>query len=309
MRQIGSLTTRADAERLTAYLITEGITANVEEEGDEWALWVRDENHLETARQALQDFRANPDDPRYDGVERAAVAIREEEIRQREAARKNVVEMRGNWSRGGGASVSPKKAPLVFILIGACMLVSFWTKSINGDRAVQESKEADMLAFASDKTIEAAESPRAASFVDIQAGQVWRLITPIFPHIGPWHLVMNLYWVYRFGAQIEHFCGIKTLVLLVIATAIVPNVAQAAFVGPNFFGISGVVCGLFGYVWIKSQYDPTSRLTVPRFTILFFFAYLFYCLISPWPIANAAHFAGLGVGAVIAYVPLVMNQK
>jgi len=309
MRQIGSLTIRADAEQLAAYLVTEGITAHVEEEGDEWTLWVRDENQLETARQAMRDYTDNPSDPRYDGVEQAAAAIHEEEVRQREAANKNVVEMRGKWNRGGGASVSAKRAPLCFMLIGACLLVSFWTGSINGPEAVSRSTEADKLAFASDKAIETAGSARTAAFADIKAGQIWRLITPIFPHIGPWHLVMNLYWLYRFGSQIEHFCGTKTLALLVLATAIIPNVAQAAFVGPNFFGISGVVCGLFGYVWIKSEYDPSSQLTIPRFTVVFFFAYLFFCLVADWNIANAAHFAGLGVGAVLAYAPIVMDQK
>jgi GlpG protein len=308
MRQIGSLSKRVEAERLAAYLVTEGIPAHSEEDGEAWAIWVRDENQLDVARDAFRDFRGNPDDPRYQGVERSAAAIREEEIRQREAARKNVVEMRGKWSRGGAGMTTPKRAPLVFVLIGACIIISMWTRSINGDRALEGSKEASLLAFASDEAIETTGSLKAASFVDIQKGQVWRLITPIFPHIGPWHLVMNLYWLYRFGAQIEHFRGTKLLAILVLAAAAIPNVAQAAFVGPNFFGISGVVCGLFGYVWISSQYDPSSQFDISRFTIAFFLVYLFYCLVSGWNIANAAHFVGLGVGAVFAYVPIALKH-
>ena len=162
MRQIGSLSKRAEAERLASYLVTEGVAAHTEEDGDGWVIWVRDENQLDVARDAFTDFRANPDDPRYRGAERNATAIREEEARQREAARKNVVEMRGKWSRGGG--VTPKHAPLVFLLIGACVLVSLWTKSINGPDALHGSKEASLLAFASDEAIETTGSLKAASF-------------------------------------------------------------------------------------------------------------------------------------------------
>ena len=308
MRQIGSLSKGVEAQRLAAYLVTEGIAAHAEEDGEEWAIWVRDENQLEVARDAFRDFRGNPDDPRYRGVERSAAAIREEELRQREAARKNVVEMRGKWSRGGAGMATPKRSPLVFVLIVACVGVSLWTKSINGERATQDSREANMLRFASREAEVTAGSLKAASFVDIKRGQVWRLITPIFPHIGALHLVMNLFWIYRFGSQIEHFKGTKQLALLVLATALIPNVAQATLVGPNFFGISGVVCGTFGYVWISSQYDPSSRLDVSRFTIGFFLVYLVYCVVGGLPVANVAHFAGLGVGAALAYAPIAMKQ-
>ena len=97
--------------------------------------------------------------------------------------------------------------------------------------------------------------------------------------------------------------------LLVLATALVPNIAQAITAGPNFLGISGVATGLFGYVWIKTKYEPSSRLFVSNFTIGFFMVYLFYCLFRSNEIANAAHFVGLGVGAIIAYLPLLAGSS
>ncbi len=311
MRQIGSLKKQADAERLAAYLVTEGIMAHAEADGEEWAIWVRDENSLEPARQAFRDFAHNPLDRRYEDVERTAAAIRREEAQQRAAARKNVVEMRGKWKSPGTAGTStPQHAPLVFILIGLCVMASLWTKSLNGPSAMARSKGADFMRFASSGSMQSAGvTGPAAAFVDIRRGEVWRLITPIFVHIGVLHLVMNAYWMYRFGAQIENFHGTLMLGMLVLICALASNLVQAITSGPNFFGISGVVTGLFGYVWIKTKYDPTSSLFVSNFTIGFFIVYLFYCLFMDESIANAAHFVGLGVGAILAYLPVLLRSS
>ena len=56
MRQIGFVTNAVWAERFTAFLITQGIAAQAEEEGDVWAIWVRDEDQLDEAKTALEQF-------------------------------------------------------------------------------------------------------------------------------------------------------------------------------------------------------------------------------------------------------------
>ena len=303
MRQIGSLTKQMDAERFAAYLVTQGIHAHSEADGDEWAIWVRDENQVDDARGALQDFKHNPEDTRYRDVERTAAALRREEASKREAARKHVVEMRGKWGRSGSA----KRAPLVFVLIGLCVLTSLWTNSMNDSERRETSAEEQLLLFASAESY-AQSDPQdpARAFVDIRRGQVWRLITPIFMHGGVWHLVMNVFWVYYLGSQIEHFEGTWKLAILVLVAAILSNVVQAVSQGPNFLGISGVGVAFFGYVWIKTKFDPASRLYVSNITIVIFIVYLFYCLFQIG-IANEAHFVGLGVGAIMAYLPLLLR--
>lgn len=91
-----------------------------------------------------------------------------------------------------------------------------------------------------------------------------------------------------------------------MTAAVISNVVQAVSQGPNFLGISGVGVAFFGYVWIKTKYDPTSRLFISNVTIVIFIAYLFYCLFQEG-IANEAHFVGLGVGVVMAYLPLLFR--
>lgn len=306
MRQIGSLTKQTDAERLAAYLVTQGIGAHAESDGADWAIWVRDENRLDDAREAFRDFKHNPEDSRYKNVERTAAVLRREEAEQREAARKNLVEMRGKWGRGGSA----KRAPLVFVLIGLCVMASLWTKSMNESARRESTDEEQLLLFASAESyLQADPADPARAFIDIRQGQVWRLITPIFMHGDIWHLVMNVYWLYYLGSQIEHFEGTWKLGLLTLVAAIIPNVAQAVSQGPEFLGISGVDTALFGYVWIKSKYAPGSRLFISNLTIVIFIVFLFYCLRPGSNIANQAHFVGLGVGVIMAYLPLLARPS
>lgn len=306
MRHIGSLTKQTDAERLAAYLVTKGIGAHAEADGDDWAIWVRDENRVDDAREAFRDFKHNPEDNRYKNVEREAAVLRREEALRRDAARKHVVEMRGKWKRGGSA----KRAPLVFVLIGLCVMASLWTKSMNQSQQRPTTAEEQLLLFASAESYSKTDpQDPLRAFVDIRHGQVWRLITPIFMHGGIWHLVMNIYWLYYLGSQIEHFEGTWKLGLLTLFAAIIPNVAQAVSQGPEFLGISGVDTALFGYVWIKSKYDPASRLFISNLTIVIFIVFLFYCLRPGSNIANQAHFVGLGVGVIMAYLPLLIRPS
>ena len=45
---------------------------------------------------------------------------------------------------------------------------------------------------------------------------------------------------------------------LVLVIAALSNLGQYFVSGPNFCGISGVVYGLFGYIWMKGRFDPAS---------------------------------------------------
>lgn len=290
MRHIGSLSDELDSHRFTSYLVTKGIAARTERDNGDWAIWVLDENDVASAREQLEEFRANPSDTRYDGVERAADSIRREQHRRHEQIRKNVVEMRGRWGRG----VSARRAPLVFALIGLSVLVAIWTNfGSNANSSVLLFR--DRVA-----TKEAGQNV----FASIQQGQVWRLVSPVFLHLGFLHLVFNMYWTYYLGAQIEDRRGTLRFVALVLAIAVTSNVAQAVIETPDFGGMSGVAFGLFGYVWMKSSFDPSSGLYISRGNVLFIMIYFFACLSSfMGPIANTAHGVGLGVGVAVGYAP------
>src|SRR3954463_16090667 len=56
--------------------------------------------------------------------------------------------------------------------------------------------------------------------LDIRRGQLWRLITSALPHVGPLHLIFNVYWLWVFGTLVEEVYGpLKTLCIYVVFAA------------------------------------------------------------------------------------------
>jgi GlpG protein len=155
----------------------------------------------------------------------------------------------------------------------------------------------------------------------IREGQVWRLITPIFFHGSPLHLLFNMMMTLRIGRLIEARGGSRQMVVLVLVTAVLSNCAQYLFPdtfilppyrrgGGPFLGMSGVVYGLFGYVWLRGSMDPTFGVRLPPDSIAIMIGWLVLCatdLIGP--IANTAHVAGLVAGVAFAYAELQLHHR
>ena len=87
--------------------------------------------------------------------------------------------------------------------------------------------------------------------------------------------------------------------LLVAALAVFSNLAQYFIYGSfGFGGMSGVVYGLIGYIWLRGRFDRTFGLAIPQQMVglaLIWFVVCFTGFLGP--IANAAHGAGLVLGA------------
>jgi GlpG protein len=300
MRQIGTLKSEQDARRFAAHLTAQGVSANAEQDRDGWVIWVRDEDHLEEAKDELQKFKLDPTDRRYRSAERDAEAVRREEAKKREQASKNVVVMRGRWGSGMGRS---RKTPLVFVLIVLSVAVGMLT----GLESQPTNSTLRQLEF-SDSIHRVDETWNGDAFAEVRQGQVWRLITPMFLHFGAMHLVFNMYMLYYLGAQVEDRRGTVTLAVLVLVIAAASNLAQALIVGPWFGGMSGVDYGLFAYVWMKTMYEPGAGMYVSPMTALLLIGWLFLGILMPeMHMANAAHGAGLVAGAAIGYAPVLWS--
>ena len=67
-------------------------------------------------------------------------------------------------------------------------------------------------------------------------------------------------------------------VVLVLVIAAVSNVGQYLMSGPSFGGMSGVVYGLLGYVWMQGKFNPASGLALHKQTVTLMIIWFFLCL-------------------------------
>jgi GlpG protein len=307
MRQIGTLPTQVQAERFTAYLITQGFPAVAEPEGEAWEIWVRDEDHLDEARQSLDDFRQDPDNARYAGVIRQATSLLQEEAKRREEAQKRVVQVGGRWRRSG-----PRKHPFVTVVIFLCSVIFV----LSGLGQNPKSTPVRVLSFSD--TMQHPSWDRDSlqdRLIDIRSGQVWRIVTPIFLHGDILHLLFNMLMFFFFASRIEERKGAWKLALFMLAIAVPSNLAQALAPsdwgpfsgGPFFLGMSGVVYGLLGYLWMKTLYAPQEGLFINGGTVVFLLIWLllgFTGILDGMfggSIANLAHGVGLLAGMGLGY--------
>jgi len=314
MRHIGTLDKEPEAQRFAAHLITEGIQAHAEPENGSWAIWVRDENRILDAKNALADFRRDPNASVYRGAERAAEEVRREEIRRNEQAKKNVVTMRGKW-KGAGAG---RKKPLVLTLIVVSVLVALGS-SLGGDDRGTIMRTMLFVDIQHMNNPEIDWSTTEAKLIDIKQGEVWRVITPIFIHFGAMHLIFNLIMVYQLGSLVEDRRGTLKMGIMVLVIAITSNLCQALAPaelggGPIFGGMSGVLYGIFGYAWIKSSFEPGLGIRIPQSTVIILFAWMLLGFVGAFAsmgihMANWAHGIGCLTGVIIAAIPLALRGK
>lgn len=145
--------------------------------------------------------------------------------------------------------------------------------------------------------------PGSAGFQDIVSGQVWRLITPIFIHFGVMHILFNMMWLWDLGGIIERKKGRPFFVGFILLLGIASNLAQYTIEGSPFFGgMSGVVYGLLGYMWISGRRNPQSGFALHQQTVIMMFGWYVLCWTGFFgPIANWAHTVGLVIGIAAGY--------
>lgn len=148
-----------------------------------------------------------------------------------------------------------------------------------------------------------------AGLPEISAGQLWRLITPIFLHFAWFHLAFNGIWMWQLGSIIEQRLGPWDLAALVVVIGVGSNVAQFLSTGPLFGGLSGVVYGLLGYFWVQGRFNPRFGLVLNNIVVYLMLGWFILCWIGIIPnVANWAHTAGLGLGMAAAWVSYKLGR-
>ncbi|QXH34370.1 rhomboid family intramembrane serine protease [Pseudomonas muyukensis] len=140
---------------------------------------------------------------------------------------------------------------------------------------------------------------------EMAEGQWWRLVSPMLVHFGWLHLLMNALWYWELGRRVERRQGPWPLLALTLLFALVSNLAQHFTSGPSLFGgLSGVLYGLLGHVWLYQRLAPDKVYRLPPGTVGSLLIWLLVCLsglitlLGFGQIANAAHVGGLLIGCL-----------
>jgi rhomboid protease GluP len=80
----------------------------------------------------------------------------------------------------------------------------------------------------------------------IVEGQVWRLLTSIFLHIGLMHLLFNSYALFRLGIDVERVFGSGRFLILYLLSGVSGSLLSFAFNPHLSAGASGAIFGLIG---------------------------------------------------------------
>lgn len=138
-----------------------------------------------------------------------------------------------------------------------------------------------------------------------------QMLAPAMLHFGVIHLIFNTLWLWFFGRMMEPLLGWPRYLPLLLWLALAGNVAQYFWSGGqiNFGGLSGVVYGQIGFIWIWQTLNPASPLRLPKAMIgLFIFALIAMEVLASSFIASAAHAGGL-VGGMAAAGLLSLSRR
>jgi GlpG protein len=286
MRPIGRLPDEAQGKRFGDFLYGEGIEAQVDQslQGD-WEIWVLDDENIEKAQALFREFVAHPDDPRFSRAVRASAEKRRQDEQAQAGKRTRTIDA---WTIFYTPPVPIGILTIVLIVVSvAVTLLSDFGKN---NEYVQPFSITQY-------TIKSYVPYGEPGLPEVRRGEIWRLFTPMFLHFGFLHIFFNMLWLRDLGSMIEARKSTWMLLALVLAIAGASNLAQYLVSGPTFGGMSGVVYGLLGYVWMQGRFNPDSKLSLEPQTVIFMIAWFFLCLFGlVGNIANTVHAVGFAVG-------------
>lgn len=150
----------------------------------------------------------------------------------------------------------------------------------------------------------------ANNIIYIKLGEVWRLLTCAFLHVGLIHLIVNMYSLMVIGPSVERLLGKGRFIFIYLVSAISASLMSLVFSEPNIVsvGASGAIFGLmgsllyFGYHYRMYIRDAIRNQIIP----VIFFNLLIGFMMSG--IDNAAHIGGL-IGGYLATMAIGIKNK
>lgn len=272
MRKLTSREERREAQFLRDALVGGDVAASVKLEADGgFGVWVHAQSDMDFAEELLDAYVTDPRDPRIaDLAARAGLTRRTRTAEEREAHRRT--------ERAQAEQARAHEAPAIgTVSLGLIVLsgiVAYFTKV--GD-LYTELFGFDWNAITT-------------------RGEWWRLFLPAVFHIGWLHLIFNMMWVHQLGSAIEYHFRSRYLLMQVLVFGVGGILAEGFITRHSAMGLSGVVYGLLGFVWVRGRLDPRSPIMPAQSTVIFMLFWMLLGFLGVMNMANWAHAGGLVLG-------------
>lgn len=295
MRRLTNFNDLETARKLNEVLYARDIKSEVRNNADgSYSIWIHSDDQMNKARSVFESFEHDPDKAEYERLVKTAQAKRKEQASHEKRSRHRTVDVRTTWRTT--TSRGPLTIALIIISIGVALLTEL------GERN-------DLVRFLtiSDYAV-AGNMFRHFGLGSIASGEIWRIFTPTLLHFSFIHIFFNMWWLFDLGSAIENRRSSFHLGLLVVVISGVSNLSQFIISkNPMFGGMSGVVYGLLGYIWMLGKFNPSAGLYVPKPIVTFMLLLLVLGFSGIFDlfgvrIANIVHLAGLAVGALWGYL-------
>lgn len=276
-----------DLSDVHQYFNQRGLLHRITESSGSQELWLADERHLAEARSFLQAWQSGE-------IQLELVAQAEGQQRSRHAD--------GSGGFAGAARAAPFS--LVLVLLGIIgYVIASWAPDTGWMWGLTFQ---NFQMTASGLMHEPVLQPYSR-------GEFWRVITPTFLHFNALHIVFNALWIWEFGRRLERYFSLLAYLNIFFVTAIGANIVQyLTATNAPFGGLSGVVYGYMGVLFVASRIAPHPALAVPPGIFGFMLVWLalgvfgVIDLFMPGSgsVGNGAHLGGLLFGLLIGYLLL-----
>lgn len=275
-----SLPDRRLALALSDYLASIGVANQVFDQEGGFAIVLDQEADLPLARQALDGFLSAPEDPRYWQASWQSGRVQREPV---------------YGTTGAGMSRWWQRAGPVTRAVTLLCLMTFVA-----------------LNMAPEAVFSLLRYPDVSGGGDL-SGEWWRLLTPAILHFSFMHIAFNLLWWWELGGLIERGQSGRRLLVITLVIMLVSNAAQGLQYGNSFGGLSGVIYGLLGYLWLYPLLNPAAGFRVRREILWFMLGWLalgYTGLLDVLfgPVSNVGHLSGLLAGMALGVAVGVVNR-
>ncbi|HPK02510.1 MAG TPA: rhomboid family intramembrane serine protease [Candidatus Sumerlaeota bacterium] len=193
-----------------------------------------------------------------------------------------------------GVQVRPRRRPiLTTALVVLCTLIFLAFSHLNGWRGIV--------------SLELLER-----FWVLRAERIWNgefraLLAAPFVHVDPFHLAVNMVFLWLIGNRVERLLGHQTMFAVVFFGAIISSGCELALgEWAPMVGCSGVICALFGLMVALRRRAPMFHhfLRPPMLHVILGLLALsaLLDLVGLLPVANVSHLSGLIFGWAVGHL-------